>query len=193
MDILVLKSWLADTRPVDSENNYVSIAGRRGGILGWLFSLAKVDPTTRFKVGSERIDISVASLAGTETRLIPLESISSTYYGYHKPWKKALAIVVACFFIGLSFAGRSGHLAMMESDDFKNVMVSTAIGIILALVYYFLNRTLTLGLVENSGIINGIQFKRSIIENKDINEKQAASVSVIIQKLVEARLRQHRQ
>jgi len=193
MSVLVLKSWLADTRPVDTENNYVSISGRRGGLLGWLFSLAKIDPTTKLKVGSERIEISVASLAGTETRLIPLESISSAYYGYHKPWKKAVAIVVAFFFFGLSFAGRSGHLGLLESDDFKNVMVATAIGVILALIYYFLNRTLTLGLVENSGIINGIQFKRSIIENKDINEKQAASVSVIIQKLVEARLRQHKQ
>jgi len=56
-----------------------------------------------------------------------------------------------------------------------------------ALLYYFLNRTLTLGFVEASGVISGIRFKRSVIENLDINQEQAKRVCVIVQRLIEAK------
>jgi len=50
------------------------------------------------------------------------------------------------------------------------------IGVVLALIYCFLNRTLTLGFVEASGFVNGIRFKRSVIENIDIDQTQAKTV-----------------
>jgi len=63
----------------------------------------------------------------------------------------------------------------------------------LGLVYYFLNRQLTLGFIENSGVVNGIRLKRSVIENVDINEDQAKNVCLMIQKLIEAKSRRGQQ
>ena len=38
-----------------------------------------------------------------------------------------------------------------------------------------------------SGAVNGIQFKRSVIENIDISEEQAREVCQLMQKLIEAK------
>ncbi len=70
---------------------------------------------------------------------------------------------------------------------FTGFVFSTAFGVIVAIIYYFLNRTLTLGFVEHSGVVNGIRFKRSMIENMEINQEQGASVCVIVQRLIEAK------
>ena len=43
--------------------------------------------------------------------------------------------------------------------------------------------------VENSGVLNLIEFKRSVIENKEINEAQVGYVCQVIQYLIEAKLR----
>jgi hypothetical protein len=61
------------------------------------------------------------------------------------------------------------------------------IGVAIALAYYFLNQTLTLGFIEDSGVPSAIQFKRSVIENLDIDEGQAKTVCIIVQKLIEAK------
>ena len=55
------------------------------------------------------------------------------------------------------------------ADRFENGfggLVAVAIAAVVALIYYSLNKTMTLGFVENSGLISAIQFKRSVIENK---------------------------
>lgn len=56
-----------------------------------------------------------------------------------------------------------------------------------SLLYYFLNRHLMLGFVEDSGAVNGIVFKRSVIENIDINEDEARHVCRIVQDMIEAK------
>jgi hypothetical protein len=61
------------------------------------------------------------------------------------------------------------------------------IGIAIASLDYFLKRTLTLGLIEDSDLASAIQFKCSVIENLDIHDEQARIVCVIVQKLVDAK------
>jgi hypothetical protein len=73
MSVLVIRAWRTDTKPIDYENSFVSSTGRKSGLIAWLFSLMRIDPTTRSLTGTERIEFSSASLAGTETRLIPPE------------------------------------------------------------------------------------------------------------------------
>ncbi len=186
MSALVIKDWKADTKPIDGQNNFVRITGREGGLIAWILSLMGIDPTTTILVGLDRIEFSSASLAGTESRLIPLQSICSTYYGYHKPWKAAASIIATFMFFGLSM-GSAVAEGGSQGGAFTTFMITTAIGIIFALIYYFLNRTLTLGFVEHSGVINGIRFKRSVIENVDINQEQAKDVCIIVQRLIEAK------
>jgi hypothetical protein len=177
MSELVIKYWRAETKPIDDQNNFVRITGRKGGLIAWILSLMGIDPTTTILVGLERIEFSSASLAGTESRLIPLQSVCSSYYGYYKPWKAAAWIIAIFMFIGSAVAKGSQ----------VGAIVTFAVGVVIAIIYYFLNRTLTLGFVEHSGVVNGIRFKRSVIENVDINQKQAKEVCIIVQRLIEAK------
>ena len=180
MTELVIKTWKADTKPIDTHDNFVNIVGRRGGLISWFLSRIGINPITTIMVGSERIEFTTASLAGTQSRMIPLQGVCSSYYGYHKPWKVAAFIIGLFVFFGFNFA---------EVGFLTWAFVITIIGVIIGFTYYYLNRTLTLGFVENSGLVNGILFKRSVIENVDINHEQAKAVCVIVQRLIEAKER----
>ena len=148
----------------------------------------RIDPVTTLKVGLDRIEFTSASLAGIESRLIPLQSICSSYYGYHKPWKQALSIWVAFVFVGTSIGSAMAE-GSGQSAGLMPLLASAGLGLVAALLYYFLNRTLTLGFVEASGVISGIRFKRSVIENLDVNQEQAKRVCIIVQRLIEAKER----
>ncbi len=182
MSALVIKEWKADQKPVDSANNYVSITGRKGGLVAWLLSLVKIDPTTTIRVSPERLEFASGSIEGNEARIIPLQNICSSYYGYHKPWKSAAGIFG--FFLFFAFSVLNSH-TREGSSGASDFFLVAGIGFIIAAIYYFLNRQLTLGFVETSGLVNGIRFKRSVIENIDLTPEQAHAVCVIVQNLIE--------
>lgn len=177
MGTLVLKKWSAKNEFVDQEGNYVFITGREGGLIAWILALVGVDPTTTIKVSLNRVEFSQASLAGTNHRMIPLQGVCSTFYGYHKPWKEALGIFIVLAFL-FSFVGKAANSSGV-------LIFGTLISIAIALAYYFLNRTLTLGFIENSGVPSSIKFKRSVIENIDVGEEQARYVCEVTQALIE--------
>lgn len=156
---LVIKKWSASSTP-DAAGNYVDILGREGGLISWLLSLLKIDPTTSIQISDNLVLFSQGSLEGTEHRVIPMQSICSAYYGYKKPWKEALVL-------GLI------------------LMPLFGLGLLVGPLYYFLNKTLTVGVVENSGWVGGFAFKRSVIEGQNITEKQAHEVIAIVRTLIE--------
>jgi hypothetical protein len=182
---LVIKDWKASNQPVDTEGNFVRIIGRAAGVISWLLALIKIDPTTTLLISASRVRFSSASFSGTQTRIIPVFNISSTSFGFHKPWKSALVIFGLLLFVNGMFTGfvRSDmHFVMGAFLGYFGFMVATA----LAILYYFLGRTLTLGIVEHSGVVTQIRFKRSVIENVALDEQQARYVSDITQFLIEA-------
>ncbi|MBV1950755.1 MAG: hypothetical protein KUG64_00985 [Cycloclasticus sp.] len=158
---LVIKKWYAGD-VANKNNDFVHLVGRESGLLSWLLSLLKIDPISEIEVKDNLIKFTSSSLAGQENRIIPLNSITSAYYGYEKPWKTALILTVLLtpiFFIGL----------------------------IVGPLYYFLNKNLTVGVVEASGWVGAFSFKRSIIEGQNINEEEAYKVIEIIRTLIEAK------
>ena len=177
MAALVLKKWSAKNESVDQAGNYILITGRESGLIAWVLALVGIDPTTTIKVSMKRVEFLQSSLAGTSNRMIPLQGVCSTYYGYHKPWKESLGMLVVLAFLFSSF----GSAVNSSGVTVFGILVAIAI----ALAYYYLNRTLTLGFVENSGVISGIKFKRSVIENVDVNEEQARYVCELTQELIE--------
>jgi len=179
MATLVLRSWKVDTKPIDANGNYVDISGRQSGLLSWFLALLGVDPTTTIKIGPVRVEFHQSSLSGISTRMIPLQGICSTYYGYYKPWKEALAIIVLCSVLGN---------VIMAAGSWTGALLVWLLGLVLGFLYYFLNKTLTLGFVENSGVANGIQFKRSVIENVAVDADQARVVCEITQSLIEQKI-----
>jgi len=164
MNPYVIKKWQV-TEIAGVDQNNIEIEGRAGGLLSWLMSKVGISPTVKVEIGAERIRFAEGSLAGNAHRIIPLENISSTFYGYAKPWKEALLIAIV---LGIPTFG---------------------IGVILAIVYYFLNKSMTVGFVEVSGVVNAIAFKRSVIEGINVDENQAQQVAELTQKLIDARRR----
>ncbi len=155
---LVIKSWYADAKP-NSEGSYVSIAGRQQGLLSWLLSVLGIDPVTRVRIDGQSVYFEKGSLAGFEQRVIPLSSLCSAYYGYTKPWQVALVLG-----------------AML--------LPIMGLGLIVGPLYYFLNKKLSMGMVEVSGLVSGIEFKRSVIEGQNIDEKEGMRVIGVIHGLI---------
>jgi len=176
MSSLVIKTWQVSDKPIDANDNHINIVGREGGLLSWLLALVKIDPITAIRVSTKRVEFTQASLSGTSHRMIPVCNVCSTFYGYHKPWKTAVVIFLVLLFL----------LGLLFGDAFFARVVATLASLGAALTYYFLSRTLTLGFVELSGVVSSIQFKRSVIENVDVDEAQARYVCEITQFLVEA-------
>jgi len=65
-----------------------------------------------------------------------------------------------------------------------NGLISIFFSIIIAIFYYKYNKVFVLGFTESSVEKNEISFKRSYIENVEMNGEQAKFVCYIIQKLV---------
>ena len=185
MQALVLKEWKAGEQPIDTEGNYVRIIGRQGGLVAWLLAMLKIDPTTTVKVSNERVEFSAASLSGVEHRMIPVDNVCSSYYCYNKPWKQAVSIFGLFAFLGMLIAGAipAGGVAVI------GFLLLSGAGIGIALLYYFLSRTLTLGFVETSGHVSAIRFKRSVIEGVDVSQDQAAYICKLTQAIVELKKR----
>jgi len=158
---LVIKKWYAGN---ESNNNgdYVHLVGREAGLISWLLSLLKIDATSEVEVKENLIKFTTSSFSGREKRIIPLNSITSAYYGYEKPWKMALVLTVL-------------------------LMPFFFIGLIVGPLYYFLNKNLTVAVVEASGWVGAFSFKRSVIEGQNINEEQAYKVIDIIRELIESK------
>lgn len=178
----VVKSWKVSHQPIDGLDNYVEIIGRKAGLIAWLFSLAGIDPTVRILVGSKWFEHSETSLAGPVTKVIPLRKVSSVRNSYYRPWREALAIFVVFFMHGVGI-GRFGYLSDLIT---ALALVLVLVGAVVSLVVYFLNRPFTLHVVEVSGHKTGIRFKRSVIENVEVNYEKVQYASQIIKALVEA-------
>jgi hypothetical protein len=158
---LVIKKWYAGNE-ANENGDHVHLIGREAGLLSWALSLFKIDATSEIEIKDNLIKFSSSSLAGQEKRIIPLNSITSAYYGYEKPWRTALAITVL-------------------------LMPVFFIGLIAGPLYYFLNKNLTVAVVEASGWVGSFSFKRSVIEGQNINEEEAYRVIDIVRTLIEAK------
>jgi len=162
----VIKSWSASSNP-DADQNYVNILGRAGGLVTWLLNALGISPTVRLIVNGEKIIFQKGSLEGTFNYLTPLENTCSMFYAFKRPLKEALVLGVV---LGAATFFTFGIL-----------------GIAIAILYYVLNKTLTIGFTDLGGRMSEIPFKRSVIEGQVIDEAEAARVCDIVQRLVDAR------
>lgn len=165
---LVIKSWSIQSQPTEGQP-HVRVVARESGVWSFILSLVGIDATTTMEVSSTRIEFEHGSLSGFTRRMTPFDHVSSTFYGRHKPWKTALGIIVGCFVIGTLLQSVMGLLAFM------------LLGLVVAGIYYFLNRELTFGFIEDSGFAGVITFKRSVIEGQEINEEQLRKMITVIE------------
>jgi hypothetical protein len=178
MSEFVIKYWRYGSKPVDEQGNYVHIVGRRAGLWGHLLTLLRVDPSVKLLVGLDRIEFREASLSGSHTRMIPLESLSSSFYGQHKPWRGALLLLAAFCVPGA---------VLLARNDLVPGLGLLITGLVVAVMRYFLHNTLELGLQEVGGKVSSIRFKSITIESVEINEQQTRQVCKVMQRLVDAK------
>ena len=158
MAALVLKKWQCSETPLDQEGTHVYVVARQAGIIAWLLALMGIDATTTLRVTTTHILLEQGSLAGHSFTCLPLSRLSSTRYGYEKPW-------LAAIIVGIAFLPVFG------------------VGLILGPLYYFLNKSLTIAVTELGGIQHSISFKRSVIEGVKVEESQASEAISQIQRL----------
>lgn len=179
MSEFVIKYWRCGTKPVDEQGNYVHIVGRRAGSMGTLLTLLRIDPSVKLLIGLDRIELRQTSLMGTCTRMIPLENLSSSFYGQHKPWKRSLLLLLA--FSGLALS------VLMDRGDWVTTLGLLVAGGVVATMQYLLHQSLLLGVQEISGRVSAIRFQPCFLDNVDIDEQQARQVCKIVQRLTDAK------
>lgn len=167
MNAFVIKSWSANEKP-DAEGSYVNINGRAGGFVSWALNLLGISPTVSLIVRDDRIIFQKGSLReGSLNVITPLENTCSTLYAFRRPLIEAIMLGVV--------------LGILTFFSFG------IIGIAIAILYYMLNKTLTVGFTDVGGRLHEVPFKRSVMEGQVIDETEAARVCAIIQHLVDTR------
>lgn len=196
----VIKKWFAEETPKDGV--YVKIEGREAGLVAWLLALFKINPTVTFEVRKDHIVFEAASLSGYLRQVVPMRSLSRTYYGYEKPWKMALVIVLLSTAVAFSLLGFLKEpliniVYRMIGDGFVTNMMwrfggffiflgALALGVFAGRWFYENEQGISLGFVEISAWSSGVSFKPSFVEGQRIDEKSAERVSNIIRNLVDA-------
>ncbi len=182
MAAYVISERHASNEP-DSEGNLVNIRGRQPGILNWVLSLLGVEPKVHLKVDNKHVRFEQGSIGGSATHVIQLNAVTSTLYGFTKPWKQTAIILFVSLGVGYNmiFEQPSGIPQEVASGATKWGLIIALGGIIVAGLYYFLKQEMSVGLVDESGHTSVIVFKRSVIEGQKLGEEQAAYASSIIQ------------
>lgn len=169
---LVVEQWSATPQPQDETGTYVSVVGRFQGFWAWLRSLVG-GKVADGKLTVDERNVTIVDAAGWH--VIPLTSVSSLHHGYHRPlWA---AIVVGAF-TGVLVAG----MGVVGGGGEGGLMGGFLLGIIVALLYYFLNRTLVFSVTEMGGASWGFAFK-----GPRLDPQGAATIVSIVQQLINVR------
>lgn len=179
----VIKKWFASETP-SAEGMYIHIVGRKGGLLSWLLSLVGIDPTVELTVDRENVRFRIGSWTGYQSWVTPLQKLCSGHYGYSKPFWGTLVWVI----IGLVLLSDPLGLAGYRDQSRWLSLGLPLIVILSAIGYYFLNKTIVLGLTYIGGgvahSVDQFAFKRSLIEGQHIDEGAAERIISIIEMIV---------
>lgn len=153
---LVVKEWNVSQQP-DAAGNFVHISARAPGITSSILSMMGLDSTATLRVSGDTIVFEEASMSGNITRHIPLDKVTSVTHGYAKPLKESIYMGIV---LGLLTVG---------------------IGAVLAVVYYLLMKTVTIGVSGSGGIDTALDLKAS--GSGGVTPEQAAQVGQLIYEL----------
>lgn len=173
---LVIKKFFVSNEPRE-DGVYVEIQARQSGFFSWLFALFGLDPNYSLSILFDKVIYQASSLNGFHKVILPIQSVSSIYFGTVRPWGKAL-------FWFLLFVG--GAYAAAEMGETNWVVFSVVAGLIIAILVYILNRELTIGVTEVTAATYPLVLKRSVIEGQEISEAKLAEISQIFVALLDA-------
>lgn len=176
---LVLRKFKVDES--SSDGVLVDIIGRPSGIIGWLLAIVGLYGESSFKVSGKQISFETSSRFGQLYQVVPLTNVSSTHCGYSKPI--GLLIVGALFVVGGIVSGFS-----RQPGSGPAVLVFLIIGG-LFLIGYLLSKKIVLSLQSDGGMVLGLIFKRSVIENIPVDvQKALETIKLINEKVIESKI-----
>jgi hypothetical protein len=163
----------------DAANGYfIEIIGRASGLIAWLLTVMKLDTETSLKISQKDIFFKSSSLFGQIYQVSPLPSVSSTHCGYSKPL--GYLIFGTIFMIGGLYWG---------SVQYGGVSIMLG-GLLIGLVFfiaYWLSKKIAISIQTKGGMIMGLSFKRSVIENIPVDiQKALQAISVINKSVIES-------
>jgi hypothetical protein len=171
---LVIKSWYASKTP-NANGNFVEIAARKPGAFAWLLALFNIDPSFFLHVAFHQVTFSQSSFQGYKKIVVTTENVSSTFYGYSRPWTATIAIFLA--FLGVA-------VPLVTNQHGQAAFIMVLVGIAAAAAYYLYNKELLIGFSEMNGDDYSLKLKRSVIEGQEISEDQMKQVTDIILLLI---------
>ena len=145
---------------------YVRLIGRKSGLIDWLLTLLGINTRTMLEIYEDRIEYSYGSLSGRVLEVIPLSQVSNLVCGYFKPvvllFLAVISLPLVFFTFGLS-------------------LILTA----LLVFFYFFQKSTLISIIPASSSAASVAFKRSLIENQNITEEEAAQIIKLVAGLVE--------
>jgi len=182
----VVTQWKANNEAVDGEGSFVLIKARRAGLLSFILKCLKIEARFALKISCDRVSLSTSSLTSSQERNIPLENVCSTYYGYHRPlWTALFGTMFAMALLGFIGWQLGGDNAVLKTNS---GLLGAIVALVVGIIYYMMNKSLTLGFVEMSGEVNAVAVSGSLIEGVSVDEKAAAYVITLTQALIDDRV-----
>ncbi len=168
MSALVLKKFYLNKEANNGEES-LHVVGRQGGVVAFLLSLMKIDPTTEIKCNDERVEVTQSSFFGRQTINIPLVAMTGVIGGFQKP-KSLFFAILAVLIGGISLSVEAGMGAAIASFVIAAILT----------VIYMLKQEMALNVQNGGDTLWGLSFKRSVIENVTIDiDKVNEAVSLI--------------
>jgi len=156
----------------------VEIVGRASGVTAWLLTIMGFDAETSLKLSNNELSFRSSSLFGQLNQVAPLPGISSTHCGYSKP--------IGYLILGVIFVLGGILIGLGQSGGGGIFLTGLIIGGIF-LIAYWLSKKMTISIETGGGMIMGLIFKRSVIENIPIDiQKAIQAMDVINQKVIES-------
>jgi len=164
-----------ETDKIESTGSLMNIKGRASGIISWLFTIIGIDSITSFNVSAEKILFKSSSLYGETQQVAPLRNISSSQCGYYKPIGYIILAGIILF---------AGVVAGLIEHSIGVIVLALIIAAIF-FIAYALSKNISISVETYGGIVLGIRFKRSVIENVAVDiEKAKKVIEIISQKIV---------
>ena len=172
--LLALKEFRVEREPQES-TEFIRIAGRRPGIVGWLLSRLGIDPTTTFVATDRDITFDSSSMFGKVTHVVPLTSVASASSGMRKPMHY-LGIGLVFFFGGITsvIGGAKGSGWVL--------LLCLAVASLMFFLYATRKR-FSVSITSSGGTTFGVAFKKGFIEGESLDPRQASQAARVIRDL----------
>ena len=161
-----------------SEEIRVDIMGRASGIVGWFLTIIGFYGETNLRMTAKEISFSNKSRFGQIYQVVPVPCISSTHCGYSRSvGYLILAVLFIVIGVIMGFAPKGSAAA---------VVVLLILGGLFLIAYGFSKR-IAISLETSGGMVLGLSFKRSVIENVPVDIEQALkAIHIVNGKVIES-------